>query len=65
MTSKLTSKKRRDIVSIFIYIFLTIIVLFVESIFVLTKGLKKGILKKEILTAESNLGFDIDIIIRD
>ena len=44
---------------IFTVIFLTI--LFYKSVRVLTEIFSYGVLKKEILTEESNIGFDIKI----
>ncbi len=56
--------KNKDFVSITIFTFLTIVSLFLESICILIKGLKKGFLKKEVLSRDSKLGFDLDIIIK-
>ena len=63
-SSKSLTKKRTDFVSISIYSVLTIIVIFIESIYVLINGLRDGFLRKEVLSKESDLGFDIDIIIK-
>ncbi len=38
-----------------------LLILFLESIFILLSSIKKGILKKEVLTKSSNIGFDIVI----
>ncbi len=56
--------KKFDLVSLIIYIFITIIILFVQSIYTLIKGIKRGVLKKEVLSEKSNLGFDLDIIVK-
>ncbi len=37
-------------------------ILFIQSIIVLTSMFWKGFFKREILSTKSNLGFDIDII---
>ena len=50
--------------SFMIYTIITVIVVFLESIYVLVKGADKGILKKEVLSKKSDLGFDIDIIVK-
>ncbi len=63
-SSKFLPKKKTDFVSITIYSVLTIIVIFIESIYVLINGLRDGFLRKEVLSKESDLGFDIDIIIK-
>ena len=56
--------EKKDLVSISIFMLLTILIIFFESIFILIRGLKKGFIKKEILSDKSNLGFDLDIIIK-
>tara|TARA_Y100001968_G_scaffold333661_1_gene398143 strand:+ start:77490 stop:77723 length:234 start_codon:yes stop_codon:yes gene_type:complete len=38
-----------------------LIILSLESIFILLSSIKKGILKKEVLTKNSDIGFDIII----
>ena len=43
------------------FYFLVIILLFVESVYILLSIVSKGILKKEILTKKSTVGFDIII----
>tara|TARA_B100000700_G_C14687177_1_gene688128 strand:+ start:118 stop:375 length:258 start_codon:yes stop_codon:yes gene_type:complete len=40
---------------------IAIIILFLNSFFVLFSSIKKGFLKKEVLTKKSNIGFDIII----
>ncbi len=64
-SSKLeTEKNKKDFTSISIFTTLAVIVIFIESIIILINGLRKGILKKEVLSTQSNLGFDIDIIMK-
>ncbi len=43
------------------FYFVVIILLFIESVYILLSIVSKGILKKEILTKKSNVGFDIII----
>ena len=50
-----------SIISKFIIIIFAVISLFVESILILIGSFKKGILKKEVLTRNTNLGFDLII----
>ncbi len=57
-------EKNKDIISISIIALLTLVIIFIDSICVLIKGLNKGIIKKEVLSKNSNLGFDLDIIIK-
>ena len=45
----------------FIILIFSIISLFVESILIIISIFKKGILKKEILTKKTDLGFDLII----
>ena len=45
----------------FIIILFSIFSLFLESILIIISLFKKGILKKEILSKETNLGFDLII----
>tara|TARA_Y100001968_G_scaffold261844_1_gene249832 strand:+ start:1036 stop:1275 length:240 start_codon:yes stop_codon:yes gene_type:complete len=61
---KLTQTSKIDQTNISYYFIVTIIaiiLLFIESIYILLSGIKKGFLKKEVLTKKSNLGFDIII----
>ena len=53
--------KELDLASLIIYIFITIIILFFESIYTLARGVNRGVLRKEILSKDSNLGFGLDI----
>ena len=48
--------------TIFLYVVTT--VLFIESIVVIISSLYKGIMKKEILSRNSSIGFDINIIMK-
>ena len=57
-------KKEKRIVSSFIIFLLTILILFIDSLFILLNISKKGILKKEILSKKSNMGFDVKIIMK-
>ncbi len=50
-----------DLVSISIFTVITVFYIFLESIFILIKGIKTGFIKKEILSENSDLGFDIYI----
>ncbi len=61
---KLVNKAKRSYAHNLIFAFLIGFILFLEAIFVLISIFWKGILKKEILSKESNLGFDIDIIFK-
>ncbi len=51
-------------VSVAIFFVLISFVLFIESLLILLSVFKKGILKKEVLSKKSLLGFDIDIILK-
>tara|TARA_Y100001978_G_scaffold156697_1_gene142228 strand:+ start:515 stop:700 length:186 start_codon:yes stop_codon:yes gene_type:complete len=55
------NKKFNKIVDIYIFIVLFVMILLYESIGVLVEIFSYGILKKEILTEESDIGFDIKI----
>ena len=59
-----TQRERRDLTSISIFTILAVVIIFIESIIILINGLRKGLLKKEVLSTQSNLGFDIDIIMK-
>ena len=58
---ELKNHEDKKIVYNFIITVLAAIVLLIESIYILISGLKTGILKKEILTTRSDIGFDIII----
>tara|TARA_Y100001968_G_scaffold314829_1_gene340679 strand:- start:79 stop:270 length:192 start_codon:yes stop_codon:yes gene_type:complete len=47
-----------------IILMITILFLFLESILTLLKISKKGILKREVLSKKSNIGFDVKIIMK-
>ena len=49
------------VVDIYIFTVIFLIILFYKSVRVLIEIFSYGILKKEILTEESNIGFDIKI----
>ena len=55
------NKEFNKVVDIYIYTVIFFIILFYKSIRVLLEIFTYGILKKEILTEESNIGFDIKI----
>ena len=55
------NNKFNKIVDIYIFTVIFFIILFYKSIRVLLEIFTYGILKKEILTNESNIGFDIKI----
>ena len=55
------NKKFNKVVDIYIFTVIFLIILFYEAIKVLLEIFSYGVLKKEILTAESNIGFDIKI----
>ena len=47
-----------------IFIVLIVLVLFIESIIIIFGSIFNGILRKEVLSKESKLGFDINIIMK-
>ena len=55
------NKEFNKVVDIYIFTVIFLIILFYKSIRVLIEIFSYGILKKEILTEESNIGFDIKI----
>ena len=55
------NKEFNKVVDIYIYTVIFFIILFYKSMRVLLEIFTYGILKKEILTNESNIGFDIKI----
>ncbi|KGG12202.1 MULTISPECIES: hypothetical protein [Prochlorococcus] len=57
--------RERTLVSSAIFYGLAIFILFLESIITLVSFAWKGVFKKEILSKNSNLGFDIDIILKE
>ena len=61
---KLINEKKSSLVDSLIIFFLLLSVLIFESLKTLSELFTYGILKKEILTTNSNLGFDFKIKIR-
>ena len=61
---KLINKKKSSLVDSLIIFFLLLSILIFESLKTLSELFTYGILKKEILTTKSNLGFDFKIKIR-
>ena len=59
-----TQKENKDFTSISIFTTIAVVIIFIESIIILINGLRKGLLKKEDLSTNSKLGFDIDIIMK-
>ena len=55
------TNNNNSITSNFIILIFTIISLFVDSIIIIISFFKKGILKKEILSTRTGLGFDLII----
>ena len=55
------NKEFNKVVDIYIFTVIFLIILFYKSIRVLIEIFTYGVLKKEILTEESNIGFDIKI----
>ena len=62
--NNLLNKKRRALVDEIIIIFLFVFVLIFYSVKTLSGLFTYGILKKEVLTTKSNLGFDFKIKIK-
>ena len=61
---KLINEKKSSLVDSLIIFFLLLSLLIFESLKTLSELFTYGILKKEILTTKSNLGFDFKIKIR-
>ena len=61
---KLINEKKSSLVDLLIIFFLLLSILIFESLKTLSELFTYGILKKEILTTKSNLGFDFKIKIR-
>ena len=55
------NKEFNKVVDIYIFTVIYLIILFYKSLRVLIEIFSYGVLKKEILTEESNIGFDIKI----
>ena len=54
-------KNNNSITNNFIILIFSVISLFIESIIIIISLFKKGILKREILSKKTNLGFDLII----
>gem|GEM_PF-2870908 len=54
-------ERANSITNNFIILIFSIISLFIESIIIIISLFKKGILKKEVLSKKTNLGFDLII----
>ena len=61
LAHKSLKEKTNSITYNFIILVISIISIFFESILIIFSLLKKGILKKEILSKKTNLGFDLII----
>ena len=55
------NKEFNKVVDIYIFTVIFLIILFYKSVRVLLEVFSYGVLKKEILTEESNVGFDLKI----
>ena len=55
------NKEFNKVVDIYIFTVLFLIILFYKSVRVLIEIFSYGVFKKEILTEESNIGFDLKI----
>ena len=55
------NKEFNKVVDIYIFTVIFFIILFYKSVRVLLEVFSYGVLKKEILTEESNIGFDLKI----
>ena len=55
------NKEFNKVVDIYIFTVIFLIILFYKSVIVLLEVFSYGVLKKEILTEESKIGFDIKI----
>ena len=55
------NKEFNKVVDIYIFTVIFLIILFYKSLRVLLEVFSYGVLKKEILTEESNIGFDLKI----
>ena len=60
-TKNTNSNKNNSITHNFIILIFSVISLFFESIIIIISLFKKGILKREILSKKTNLGFDLII----
>ena len=59
--NKITYKKDVSLTYNFIIIIIALFLLLLESTYIIVSCIKNGIFKKEILTENSNIGFDIII----
>ena len=57
-------KKQETITQRTIFLYIVMSILFIESIVVIASSIYKGIIKKEILSKSSSIGFDINIIMK-
>ena len=64
-TSQNTKVNEENIAHNAIFVGIAVFILFIESLVTLIFSLKKGIFRKEILTQRANLGFDVNIIVKD
>ncbi len=55
------NKEFNKVVDIYIFTVIFLIILFYKSVRVILEVFSYGVLKKEILTEESNIGFDLKI----
>ena len=58
---KHSAKRDKSITNDFIILIFSVISLFIESIMIIFSFFKKGILKKEILSKKTDIGFDLII----
>ena len=58
------NKEINKVVDIYIFTVIFLLILFYKSVKVLLEIFSYGVFKKEILTEESNIGFDIKIKIK-
>ena len=61
VSQKPLKEKNNSITSNFIILIFSILSLFFESIIIIISLFRKGVLKKEVLSKETNLGFDLII----
>ena len=64
MTDKKKIAPKRTLTYHAIFYGFTLTILLIDSIAILLSGLRRGIYKKETLSKESKLGFDVKIIMR-
>ena len=57
-------KKNNSIANNFIILIFSVLSLFFESVIIIFSLLKKGFIKKEVLSKKTNLGFDLIIKIK-